>query len=249
MPVNHNVLGAAVSRQSSGMEQFRGHAVRVEHVVVGGRGYDLLAPAKGEALLDDPRVIKRFERDEYMPYWAILWPAALLLAEAVARWPRVLHTGSPPGVLELGCGLGLVGLVAAARGYRVTVSDHDRDALAFTQENALRNGLPVPAARPIDWRGDDDCLQVDRVLAADVLYEGRNLRPVADSIRRHLKSDGFALVSDPNRQTANAFDAVAREQGLTATVEPAEIATAPNALPIRGRIFRLVHRRRRIRTD
>ena len=61
-----------------------GYHTKVERVVVGGRSYDLLVPADPDGLLDDPRVAERFESDEYMPYWATLWPAAFGLAEYVA---------------------------------------------------------------------------------------------------------------------------------------------------------------------
>ncbi len=35
-------------------------------------------------MLDDPGVLAWNRRDDYMPYWAYLWPGAYLLAEAVA---------------------------------------------------------------------------------------------------------------------------------------------------------------------
>lgn len=220
-------------------EQFHGHTVRVERLIVGGVGYELLAPQHGEALLDDPEVIERFERDEYMPYWAMLWPAAVLLAHEVARWPAI-----PPGapvstVVEIGCGLGLVGLVAARLGYRVILSDHDADALAFARENACRNSLPTPETRRIDWRQGCVDLRADRILAADVLYEARNLRPVAEFIRAHLTTTGIAYVCDPNRLTADSFPQTARSHGLRVSVQPVEGSAAPGDRLLRGRVFRL----------
>ena len=53
------------------------------------------------------------------PYWAKLWPAAPLLAEAVVRSRRPIAS-----VLELGCGSGLVGITALACGHEVTFSDY-----------------------------------------------------------------------------------------------------------------------------
>ncbi len=66
---------------------FRGYPVLERRIEIAGRAYTLLGPANYDALPDDPRVIARFERDEYMPYWADLWPGTLLLAEHVAGWP------------------------------------------------------------------------------------------------------------------------------------------------------------------
>ena len=68
----------------------------------------LARPASPEALLDEDA----FAQDEFMPYWAELWPGGLALAEAL---PADL-TGIR--VVELGCGLGVPSLVAAARGAR-----------------------------------------------------------------------------------------------------------------------------------
>ncbi len=55
----------------------------------GGHGIRLVRPADPDRLLDDPGVLDWNRRDDYMPYWAYLWPGAYLLAEAVAReeWP------------------------------------------------------------------------------------------------------------------------------------------------------------------
>jgi hypothetical protein len=53
--------------------------------VVGGRRFALVRPGDPDRLLDDPRVLAWNHRDDYMPYWAYLWPGAFLLAEAVAK--------------------------------------------------------------------------------------------------------------------------------------------------------------------
>lgn len=220
-------------------EQFHGHTVRVERPIIGGVAYELLAPQHGEALLDDPGVIERFEQDEYMPYWAMLWPAAILLAHEVARWPAAPPGAPPSTVLEIGCGLGLVGLVAARLGYRVILSDHDDVALAFARENARRNNLPVPETRRIDWRQGCVDLRAERIIAADVLYETRNLKPVAEFIRAHLTTTGTALVCDPNRLTADSFPQTARMHGLRVSVQTVEGSAAPGQRLLRGRVYQL----------
>ena len=56
----------------------------VEHVVaLPGRELLLLAPRDGDALLSE----EAFEQEEFLPYWAELWPSALALARVVARRP------------------------------------------------------------------------------------------------------------------------------------------------------------------
>src|SRR5439155_22180674 len=84
-------------------------------------------------------------------------------------------------VVELGCGLGVPSLVAAARGARVTAVDWAADAVALLKENAARNHLALDAVHA-DWRTFDGSF--DLALAADVLYEVRNVEPLAGLLSR-----------------------------------------------------------------
>ncbi|MBA3842450.1 MAG: methyltransferase [Actinobacteria bacterium] len=125
----------------------------------------LLRPESPEALIDEGA----FADDEFLPYWAELWPAALALA-------RALPDVSGSRIVELGCGLGVPALVAAARGADVTAADWAGDAIELLRENAARNGLTL-RAEARDWRDDWD-EHFDLALAADVLYERRNVEPL-----------------------------------------------------------------------
>lgn len=223
-------------------QSLRGYPLLEREVTIAARTYRLAAPANYDELLDAPSVAARFEQDEFIPYWADLWSSAILLAEHVAKWEPIPPSDSAPTVLEIGCGLGLVGLVAAERGYAVTMTDYDDDALAFAAENARRNAITGVAFRRADWRETHAALQADRILAADVLYETRNLAPIADFVRRHLNADGFALIADPLRTTAEAFDGVARHSGLSVAMERIE-PRDPDRGAREGRIFTLRHKR------
>src|SRR5581483_942708 len=86
--------------------------LRDDSVRVGETELRLRRPASPDALIDE----EAFATDEFLPYWAELWPAALALADAL---PEVAGLR----VCELGCGLGLPSLVAAARGADVTATD------------------------------------------------------------------------------------------------------------------------------
>jgi predicted nicotinamide N-methyase len=126
-----------------------------------------------DALLDE----EAFAEDEFLPYWAELWPAASALASAL---PERLDGVR---VVELGCGLGVPSLVAARRGALVTATDWASDAVALLKVNAERNGLTL-RARVWDWREpwEERFERFDLALAADVLYEHRNVEPVAEAL-------------------------------------------------------------------
>ena len=48
--------------------------------IIKDRSFRMILPATPDAFLDDPEVHRAFEHDDYMPYWAFLWPAALKMA-------------------------------------------------------------------------------------------------------------------------------------------------------------------------
>jgi predicted nicotinamide N-methyase len=158
-----------------------------ETVRVGGVELDLLRPESPEALIDEAA----FAHDEFLPYWAELWPAATALAEAL---PDVRGLR----VVELGCGLGLPSLVAAANGAGVTAVDWADGAIALLRENAGRNGLRL-RAEVRDWR-EPWPERFDLALAADVLYERRNVDPVLARLRELAPVALLGLAGRPYEQ-------------------------------------------------
>lgn len=216
------------------MELFRGFKVRRSQWSIGGHVFDLTWPAEADALLDLPETLRRFDRDEYMPYWAQPWPASVLLAREVLRG----KPGAGRQAVEIGCGIGLVTLAAAISGWSIVASDYDADATAFADLNARRNRLALAGTALIDYRRTLDAPAYDCVFGADLAYERRLCRPLAAWIASALKPGGEALVCDPNRSAADEFPEKATDLGLAVTGESLEM-THPEGLLIRGRIWRL----------
>jgi predicted nicotinamide N-methyase len=177
-----------------------------ERVEAGHWRVALERPASADALIDD----RAFEHDEFLPYWAELWPSAVALA-------RHLSTLDLRGarVLEVGCGLGLPSIVAALGGADVLATDWADDALRFTERNAARNGVALATLRA-RWDEPDTLAghaPFDLLVAADVLYEERNAAPLLALLDRVLAPGGTALVADPGRRHAPVFFDAARQRG------------------------------------
>lgn len=176
----------------------------------------LWVPSAPDALLEDADVIARNRFNDAMPYWAWLWDSAPRLAGLVAGagW------ASGRRVLELGAGLGLVGLTAAKLGCTVTLSDHDPLALAAARVNAAANGLSDVAVLDLDWRALEAAPRAafDVVVGCDVLYEANAHVPLLDVVERCLAPGGVAWFADPGRTRAPAFVRRAEARGYAVDV-------------------------------
>ena len=185
---------------------------------------ELTLPACPDAFLDDPQVLAEHDVDGYMPYWPYLWPAALAMSRRVlaADWPPGLHA------LEIGAGVGLVGLVAAACGLDVTLSDYRQTAVDLAVENARRNTLAV-RGRLLDWRTPPENTSFPLILGCDILYETRNHAPILRLLETVLAPGGRAWIGDAGRQHAAAFVELARGHGFV--VELSDAAGRPLTEP------------------
>ena len=160
-----------------------------EVVALADRELAVLRPRDSEALLDE----HAFEEDEFLPYWAQLWPSGVALARAISR--RALKGAR---VVEVGCGLGLPSLAAARAGGRVLASDWSPSAIDLLRANAARNGAELEAI-VVSWTAPGALLErapFDLVLAADVLYERRSVAVLADLLPRLGEE---VLLADPGR--------------------------------------------------
>ena len=104
--------------------------MREERLALGGHELVLRRPDDPESLIDEAR----FAEDEFLPYWAELWPSAVALAHQVVALDL---TGK--AVLELGCGLAVPSFAAVLAGAEsVLATDWAPEAVELVEANARR---------------------------------------------------------------------------------------------------------------
>ena len=168
-----------------------GFAAEATAVAINDGAMAIYTVAELESLVDRGAVLRG---DVEPPYWAHLWTGARVLAAYIARWLPLERQR----VLDLGCGLGLTGLVAAREGAEVFCVDQAAPALEFVAASAEMNRLEIETAC-----GDFNRLPAERrfdlILAAEIAYDSSTFAGLAATIVRHLAPGGAALVADGYR--------------------------------------------------
>jgi predicted nicotinamide N-methyase len=216
------------------LEALRG-VVR-DAVIVAGQTFRIERPDDSDLLLEHPAVRSAFVADDYLPYWADLWPAARMLAAAILRetWPPNLRA------LEIGCGLGLPGIAALSVGIPVTFSDYDATALRFAAANARLNGFTDFETLRLDWRSPPQGLRFPLILASDLVYELRNVDPLVHALRKLLGPGGLCLLTDQDRVPSQQLRQKLAEEGFAFTSQAAK-AGEPGGRRVRGTLYRITH--------
>jgi predicted nicotinamide N-methyase len=145
--------------------------------------------------------------DLHLPYWAELWDSAHGIAQFLAspQGRRLLKKpNATTTVLDLGCGMGLSGVVAAALGAEVTFADLEPAALLFARLNSLAWFGSVRARR-VNWRTNHLKERFDVIIGADILYERAQWPHLEQFWRNHLADGGIVLLGEPGRQTGDLF--------------------------------------------
>jgi predicted nicotinamide N-methyase len=160
-------------------------------------------------------------RDEQIPYWASLWPSALGMAQYLLQ-SGIVQPGMR--VTEIGCGLGLPGIVAGMLGAEVLLTDYLPEPLKLAAANWSLNCASPPHTALLDWRKPESRYAADLLLASDVAYEARSFEPLPRAFRTLCVPGGRILVSEPDRSFARRFFEELPRQGFavhshTETVE------------------------------
>lgn len=183
-----------------------------------GRVIRLLRPMDIDRLLDAAET----DPEEQLPYWAELWPSGIALADAVLLNPERV---CGQRVLELGCGLGVTAAATLLVGADLVVTDYAAEALALTRYTCAVNAKRLPACFQLNWRHPPASFFAfigegfPVVLAADVLYEARDVVPLLALVERLVLPGGLLWLAEPGRTTAAAFVAELHNRGWNDAVE------------------------------
>lgn len=201
------IAGADQSPIVKLMERIRRIGPVVENAIVipgTGRSVVVVRPADIDALLehvvDDP--------EQNLPYWAELWPSGIALAGAIAREPGIVRGRR---VLELGSGTGITAALAMDAGADLVATDYAAESLLLTRLTCCRFTGREPETHQLNWRAPlPNALAIPAggfpvVLAADVLYERRDIAPLLDLVERIVAPDGILWLAEPGRPPAEAF--------------------------------------------
>ena len=176
-------------------------------VGIKGREFTLLTPKFIEEHIDAESPLHDF------PLWAKVWEASWILADFLAGLP------ADPGkrFIEIGCGLGLVGVVAASFGHKVVMTEHNSEALEFARENVELNQCSDVEILDLDWNSPSLYGRFDYIVGSEVVYHEKDFKPLKNLFERLLKPDGEVILCEGIRRTSlNFFKEMQRHFDLKA---------------------------------
>lgn len=132
-------------------------------------------------------------------YWDRIWPSSVALSEYLIHqfFPSKL-TGI--NVLEIGCGTGLPGVVAAHLGAFTMFSDMVPVTLEAVKETCRLNHISNFATGTLDWSEKIESTErYDCVIGSEVFYDEAILPDIACVLEQVLAPGGKGIFCDPNR--------------------------------------------------
>ena len=132
-------------------------------------------------------------------YWDRIWPSEVALSEYLIHqfFPTKL-TGAK--VLEIGCGTGVAGVVAAQLGAFTMFSDMVPITLEAVKETCHKNQLRNVDTCTLDWSEKIQSKErYDYVIGSEVFYDEAILADISHVLEQVLAPGGKGIFCDPNR--------------------------------------------------
>ena len=161
-----------------------------------------MVPKKIDTFIDFDNIMNGF------PLWAKIWEPSWILAGYVAKYlPSQFKK-----ILEIGSGIGVVGIVAASFGHDVTMTEYDENALQFARANAEINNCPDVKICRLDWYRPDIEDRFDTIMGSEVMFHERDFDSLLNLFRIYLKPNGRILIASGVRKSV--LDSMHRLQRL-----------------------------------
>jgi predicted nicotinamide N-methyase len=174
---------------------YKEYETETTEVVVNGRKFQILQPKFLDGFINTHDVFHEF------PLWAKIWQASWVLADYLAGMP----VKAKKQFLEIGAGIGLVSIAAAAFGHRITMSEHNHDALQFARANALINECPRLPIVDLDWNRPQSPGRFDCIVASEVTYKKEDCQLLVKLLKAFLKPDGEVILAGEMRKSSMDF--------------------------------------------
>jgi len=132
-------------------------------------------------------------------YWDRIWPSSVALSEYLIHqfFPTKL---AETKVLEIGCGTGVPGVIAAHLGAFIMFSDMVPVTLEAIKETCQMNHITNFDACILDWSEKIHSKErYDVVLGCEVFFDEEILPHIAHVLEQVLTPEGKAIFCDPNR--------------------------------------------------
>lgn len=171
------------------------HDTEIFPVKIGQIELQFHKPRSIDRYLDPKDVMRGF------PMWSKLWEASAVLVQHMADLP-VDHERS---ILELGAGLGVAGITAAAMGHDVTLTEYDPNALLFLQANVAQNNCDRAKVRRLDWFQPDLDGKFDLIIGSELVYQDKAVDALGALFNRYLHPQGKIVLVERVRSTGVIF--------------------------------------------
>ncbi len=178
-------------------EFYKTYETETTDIVVNRRKFYLLLPKDLFRFINPHDVFHEF------PLWAKIWRASWVLSSYLADMP----VDANKQFLEVGGGVGLVSIVAATFGHRITLSEYNPDALNFARANAICNNCPHLPVMHLDWLHPQLNKQFDCIVGSEVVYKKTYLDALLQLFKSHVKPGGEIIIAWEIRKSGqNLFE-------------------------------------------
>ena len=145
-------------------------------------------------------------------YWNRIWPSSVAFSEYLINqfFPERLKGTK---VLEIGCGTGLPGVIAAQLGAFTMFSDMVPVTLEAVKETCRLNHISQFDTCTLDWSQSNQSKErYDFVIGCEVFYDEETLADISNVLEQVLAPGGKGIFCDPNRLGLDTIELAFQEK-------------------------------------